>query len=69
MPLINVTHRMTTVFSLIRAGWHTPERNAMTACFLAFVALVFAALWLAGLVQYACDQIVTAWREAWSRLK
>jgi hypothetical protein len=41
----------------------------MTACFLAFVALVFAAFWLAGLVQYACDQIVTAWRKAWDHLK
>jgi hypothetical protein len=36
---------------------------------LIMAAFVFAVLWGVGLWQYACDEIATAFRSAWERLK
>lgn len=43
--------------------------NTLALAGLALALTVFAILYLAGLWQYACDEIATAWQRAMERLK
>lgn len=45
------------------------ELGLVIACLVGFGGLAFFAFWLAGVWQYACDEIATAFRNAWERLK